>query len=148
MRKPLFATSVFQGYDVHQQVIHLVIRLDPLTFLPLPDCPFLRFLKTETVGLLNNNVEFLTGVLIWASLYDASEGIGAAGARSIQVYRTTRFAHKWTTQFFMLFHLEADDRQTRPWAYVMRGIAFQELSGGELQPLLETQDIIGRQELI
>jgi hypothetical protein len=93
-------------------------------------------------------VKLLTGVLIFPSLYDASERIDAARTGPILIDRTTRFAHKWTTEVFMLSHLKGDDWQTRPWAYVMRGIAFQELSGGELQPLLETQDIIGRQELI
>jgi len=45
-------------------------------------------------------------------------------------------------------HLEGDDRQTRRRAYVMRGVALQKLSGGELQPLFETQDIVWSQALI
>jgi hypothetical protein len=48
----------------------------------------------------------------------------------------------------MLSHLKGDNWQTRLRAYVMRGIAFQELSRREFQPLLETQDIIRGQELI
>jgi len=44
--------------------------------------------------------------------------------------------------------LEGDYRQARRWAYVMRGVALQELSGGEFQPLFKTEDIVRGQELI
>ena len=43
---------------------------------------------------------------------------------------------------------EGDYWQARRWAYVMRGVALQELSGGKLQPLFETEDIVRGQELI
>jgi hypothetical protein len=48
----------------------------------------------------------------------------------------------------VLQHLEGDYWQTRRWAYVMRGVALQELSGGKLQSLFETEDIVRGQELI
>ena len=98
--------------------------------------------------LLDHDVEFLKGVLIRSSLHNASEGIGAAGARSIRVNRTTRFAYKRAGQVFTLQHPEGDYRQARPWAYVMRGVALQKLSGGELQPFFKTEDIVWGQELI
>jgi hypothetical protein len=73
-------------------------------------------------------VKLLTGVLIFPSLYDASERIDAARTGPILIDRATCLAHKWTTQVFMLLHLEGDDWQTRPRAYVMRGVAFKELA--------------------
>jgi hypothetical protein len=48
----------------------------------------------------------------------------------------------------MLSHLKGDNWQTRLWTDVMRSVAFQELPGGEFQPMLETKDIVWGQELI
>jgi len=95
-------------------------------------------------------VKLLTGVLIFPSLYYASERIDAARTGPVLIDRATCLAHKWTTQVFMLLHpacqrlarrgttmpaytalagrLEGDDWQTRPRAYVMRGVAFEELA--------------------
>jgi len=44
--------------------------------------------------------------------------------------------------------LESDYWQARSWAYVMRGVAFQELPGGELQPIFQAEDIVRGQALI
>jgi hypothetical protein len=48
----------------------------------------------------------------------------------------------------MLCHLKRDNRQTRPWADVMRRIAIQELSGGAFQVSLQADDVVRGQELI
>jgi hypothetical protein len=148
MRKLPSPASVFQGYDVHQQVVHLIVDVDRLVLLPLSDCPFLQLLEAETVRLLDHDVEFVARVLVRPSLYNASKGIDTARARSIRVDRAPRFANKGTTQVFVLLHLEGDYWQTGSWAYVVRGIAFQEFSGGELQPLFKTENIVRGQALI
>ena len=93
-------------------------------------------------------MEFFERGLFRPSLYNATEWIYAARTWPILVYRTARFAHKRATHVIALQHLECDYRQARPWADVMRGVALEELSGGELQSLLETEYIVWGQELI
>jgi hypothetical protein len=48
----------------------------------------------------------------------------------------------------MLYHLKRNDRQTGPWAHVVRSIAIQELSRGAFQVSLQTDDVIRGQELV
>ena len=48
----------------------------------------------------------------------------------------------------MLPHLKRNNRQTRPWAYVLPCVAIQKLSGGTFQISLQTDDVVGGQELI
>jgi hypothetical protein len=49
---------------------------------------------------------------------------------------------------FTLRHIKRDDRQTRPWANVVRGIAIQERSGRAFQVSLQTDDVVRGQELV
>jgi hypothetical protein len=93
-------------------------------------------------------VPFLTTVLILLSLYDASKWIDAARPRSIRINGAAGFTHKGTTQIFLLRHLEGYNGQTRPWADVVGCVAIQELSGGAFQVSLQTNNVVGGQELI
>jgi len=81
-------------------------------------------------------------------LYDASKWIDAARPGSIRIDGAAGFAHKGTTQIRVFRHLQRDNRQTRPWADVMRCVAIQEFSGGAFQVSLQADDVVRGQELI
>jgi len=90
----------------HQKVcpfgIDLIVNVNPLIFAPFADCPFFFFFEPETMGFMNEKIEFIIVCTFFMTQKRGPERIIAARGGSVRVKEASVISDKDTRLIFIV----------------------------------------------